>query len=780
MTDTERPWSTPIVKLDDFRDRAVRIEQPLRDFPRTEGQLHAVLGGAGMGKTSLLNVLPEWLQLRKRTRRGQYLVPTLIDYDKSDLKSPQFFLLQVVKCLREGLRKLGLCTIAERNFEPYFADRPPAEGFREALNFLLEQARQASSAKGRPLRDVRLMGLIDNADEIACQTWAFDLFRDLRNLYAREELIRRYLDLVLAGENWLARYFRSGAPWADGGRLFLCPMTPEAISTWLKDVSEGQLIAPLAQAVAVESGGHPSLMSYFVYEIRRQAEDRGWGNLPPDMTERLVGHFIQQHQDILDGWVRSLWQADPPDVLWATYRLLAEAGDAGLETAIVEDKLWKNRGVLTDGKQALERLVWQGVVSPVPDKPQNFAAKGVFRRYCQQRPAGEPPPESPPPPTLVARRYVSAPMIEYDDFDLHMSAEGDHYRVRVKSHSAGEASDEFYNPISHDEQAAMWQSVTTQQERKRDVILPRPQLAGESRNIEAVGRDLFHAIFHGEVLARLRSAWENADREGLGLRIKLILEPPELHSLPWELLYDDKSPLEFLALSRQTPLVRYVEQPTPVPTFKQIEQLRLLFVVAAPENYPALNLDQEMENMRVALAPLKERRRLDYDIIRGRDANVSNLQQILLQKDYHVFHFLGHGAFDDALGQGVLLLEGIDGHGEPVSARQLARLLRDMPDIRLVFLNACETALATEMSPFASVAGALVKLDVPAVIASQYAISDKAAIRFAQMFYQALANFHPLETAVAEGRKAIDLSENNYEWGVPVLYLRAQNGRMFQ
>ena len=106
--------------------------------------------------------------------------------------------------------------------------------------------------------------------------------------------------------------------------------------------------------------------------------------------------------------------------------------------------------------------------------------------------------------------------------------------------------------------------------------------------------------------------------------------------------------------------------------------------------------------------------------------------------------------------------------------------LRDQVDVRLAFLNACETARATETSPFASVAGALVRFDVPGVVATQYAISDRAAVSFARKFYQALAEGYPLEAAVAEGRKAIDLSEKNYEWGVPVLYLRAQDGRVFQ
>ena len=132
MTDAERlRWSEPVTDLADFRDRAIRIEQPFQNFPQTEGRLHAVLGGAGMGKTSLLNVLPGWL-LREPVRRGQYLAPTAIDChgENGDLESPRAFLLLVIKRLREGLRELGLCTIAERNFEPYFKGRSPVDGFR--------------------------------------------------------------------------------------------------------------------------------------------------------------------------------------------------------------------------------------------------------------------------------------------------------------------------------------------------------------------------------------------------------------------------------------------------------------------------------------------------------------------------------------------------------------------------------------------------------------------------------------------------------------------------
>jgi len=769
MTDATPPqWSDPVVDLNDFRDRASRMEHPFRDFPRTEGRLHAVLGGARMGKTSLLNVLPGWL-LQEPVRSGQHLAPTPIHYRRheGDLDSARAFLLRLVKELREGLRNLGLCTIAERNFEPYFEGRSPAEGFRDALAFLLEQVRRASSVDGRPLGEVRLIGLVDDAEEVARCLWAPDLFRDLRGLYAREELVRRRLDLVLAGEDRLARYFDSGAPWSDGGRLSLPPMTPEAVSTWLYDSSQGQVAVSLVRAIAAESGGQPYLVRYFIHEIRRQAERRrGWDRLPPDVMDRLAVRFIQQHQDVLVAWALSLRRADPRDVTWSTYRLLAQAGSSGLDVNDVEDGLW-DLGLQVDVEGTLERLVWQGVVLCVPGEPTRFVAEGVFRRYFQQQ---ETVPEPPPEPEVWAapeigrsRRVQLAP--DYDDFILRLSAEGGGYRVRVSS-TEGETSGEFRNPLSPGEQTAIWRTVT--------------EGTHQPGELEAIGGRLFRAVFRDEVRVLFRSAWRGARSDRLGLRIKLILEPPELHGLPWEFLYDEDQQ-DFLALRNKTPLVRYVEQPRPIPDFRPVERLRLLFFMASPQDLLPLDLAREVDNIRTALEPWRAQGWLDYKIAQRPEADTQSLQRILRQEAYHIFHFLGHGTFDAASRQGMLLLEGADGRSESLTARQLARFLRDEVDVRLAFLDACETALAPETAPFASVAGALVQAGVPAVVATQYAISDGAAASFAREFYHALADFYPLEAAVAEGRRAIDLlPEENYEWGVPVLYLRAQHGRLFR
>jgi CHAT domain-containing protein len=97
--------------------------------------------------------------------------------------------------------------------------------------------------------------------------------------------------------------------------------------------------------------------------------------------------------------------------------------------------------------------------------------------------------------------------------------------------------------------------------------------------------------------------------------------------------------------------------------------------------------------------------------------------------------------------------------------------LHDVPTLRLVFLNACETATVTRekgLDPFAGVASAMVMAGLPAVVAMQFPISDQAAITFAQRFYPLLARGHPVDAAVAGARRAIRLADpGTMEWATP-------------
>jgi CHAT domain len=67
---------------------------------------------------------------------------------------------------------------------------------------------------------------------------------------------------------------------------------------------------------------------------------------------------------------------------------------------------------------------------------------------------------------------------------------------------------------------------------------------------------------------------------------------------------------------------------------------------------------------------------------------------------WHVLHFIGHGGFDQATGEGTIALAGEDGRSDPVGAEDLSRLLGDHYPLRLVVLNACDTGRANALDAF--------------------------------------------------------------------------------
>lgn len=149
-------------------------------------------------------------------------------------------------------------------------------------------------------------------------------------------------------------------------------------------------------------------------------------------------------------------------------------------------------------------------------------------------------------------------------------------------------------------------------------------------------------------------------------------------------------------------------------------------------------------------------------------------------EQYHIFHFVGHGGFDQQTESGVLLLEDEQGRSRLVNGHYLGALLRDHFSLRLALLNACEGARTSRSDPFAGVAQHLVQQGIPAVIAMQFEITDPAAITLAHEFYNALADNYGVDAALAEARKVLYAAGNDIEWGTPVLYMRAQSGQLFE
>ncbi len=294
-----------------------------------------------------------------------------------------------------------------------------------------------------------------------------------------------------------------------------------------------------------------------------------------------------------------------------------------------------------------------------------------------------------------------------------------------------------------------------------------------------MGTALFAAMFAGAAQQRLDAALDAAGgAQPGGLRLRLDLSgAPELAALPWEYLYHPERSF-FLALSPDLTLVRYVQMPEPVRLLHVEPPLRILAMACSPSDLDPLDVARERENLTGSLQRLVDARMVEIDWAPRN--TLESLISMLGRRDYHIFHFMGHGAYlgDDGDLSGYLMFENADGTAAPVSAERLGQAFRRT--VRLAVINACEGAAGDVQAPSTGVATSLLQQGIPAVVAMQFSISDAIAIPFASEFYSAMAVGLPVDAAVTSARRNVWARfDDSGEWATPVLFLRAPDGNIF-
>lgn len=369
--------------------------------------------------------------------------------------------------------------------------------------------------------------------------------------------------------------------------------------------------------------------------------------------------------------------------------------------------------------------------------------------------------------------------IEYQDFVVQIGPgrEGE-LAVRVLQSPAGQGGAPFQLPWMPTEWLGLRSGLSRAYRH-----LGADEAPGETAlSPREIGARLFSALFSGQVGDLFSRSRGLAGGRGLRIVLRFQLDEKDprltlLHSLPWELLYEPGA-RDFLGLSRRTPIVRFLEVPRPAPPLPLPSPLRILVAPAAPDGHTLLHLDTERREILDA-----------WEVSPGVDVVVRDLtgpgalRKILLKETFHALHFMGHGEVDPVSGTGVLFFAGPDGARIAVTGEALTTVLKDFEDLRLVFLNSCEsgrTPEGSEVDPFAGVATALVLGGLPAVLAMQLPILDDAAILFSRTVYDRLAAGDPIDAAVTEGRQALhSFRPDTVEWAIPVLFTRSADGRIF-
>jgi len=348
----------------------------------------------------------------------------------------------------------------------------------------------------------------------------------------------------------------------------------------------------------------------------------------------------------------------------------------------------------------------------------------------------------------------------------------------------------------------------------------------------ALGRALFHDeqpgnrdnVLQGEPGEfTLKTGFQRAlvsakNTEGLHLQLRIGNTCPDLHKVNWEYLWDSEGqgggPL---ACDAGTPFARVLEVGKNIgkaPRISIKKRLRILAAMASPADLlpsegltakDALNglapLDvAEIKVLRAQIAKLGDwiEPLEGENLLVSPDARVSakalreRLEGAPNGRPFHVLHLLCHGLIRN--GKAYLVLQRSDSdEAELVPETHIAESLRASVNkgLQLVVLASCHTAIGTTDPVLGGVARRLVAEGIPAVVAMQGKLDFTAAQYFSRKLYAELVRDGVVDRAVNAARNELYLHRplepqdrgqdrvSRDQWGVPVLFMRVSDGRLF-
>jgi hypothetical protein len=185
---------------------------------------------------------------------------------------------------------------------------------------------------------------------------------------------------------------------------------------------------------------------------------------------------------------------------------------------------------------------------------------------------------------------------------------------------------------------------------------------------------------------------------------------------------------------------------------------KILFLASSPVDEARLRLDKEAREIDEGLRRANKREQFKLDqrwAIRS-----DELRRALLDTEPKIVHFSGHGLGDDGI-----VVEDDSGMSKLISTKALAELFELCANhVECVVLNAC----------YSEVQATAIAQHINYVIGMSQSIGDRAAIKFAAGFYDALGAGRPIETAFRFGCNAIQL-EGIPEHLIPKIKKRYQD-----
>jgi tetratricopeptide (TPR) repeat protein len=301
-----------------------------------------------------------------------------------------------------------------------------------------------------------------------------------------------------------------------------------------------------------------------------------------------------------------------------------------------------------------------------------------------------------------------------------------------------------------------------------------------SSDLVSLGQELYNALFQGTIRDSWMIAQGVAQSQKQILRLRLGLKGDRLPRLPWEVLHDGARPLATgtdVVFSRYQSVFAAFPCPVVRPAATEADRpLRILMVLAAPTDQEVLQLHQEAAHLQAELQrdshagqpPTLEVTILDQP---GRE----QLTQALERGHYDILHYAGHSNLSGSGGD-LYLVSNKTGLTEVLSGDDLAGLLVNN-GVHMAVFNSCRgvyTATAAEGGGNAgSLAEALLKRGVPAVLAMAERIPDEVALSLSRLFYRNLKQHSPIDLSLSRARQGLlsAYGSDQLYWALPILYL---------
>ncbi len=362
--------------------------------------------------------------------------------------------------------------------------------------------------------------------------------------------------------------------------------------------------------------------------------------------------------------------------------------------------------------------------------------------------------------------------------------QGQIYQIKVFDSPAGDAEGTLLLPFSRN-QFLHWAKYHGDLPVGVEHNVPPVETPLSGLDQFGVGVLLYRALFQGEVKEVFERARVFCEERQLDLRIVMRFETQcENHlaaaGLPWELMCDPNS-YQYLCLQPRLSLVRYLEHPHKLQRPPMPAPLKILAIISNPKGDDRLTVRRfDTETVKANLCDALRKSSFELHVLEK--PTLDALFGHLVQHDYDVLHFVGHGGFID--GKGGLLFENEAGFYDLVDDQRFARALVPAQRMRLVHLVSCNTGVSCageRFSPFQGMSHALVGGKMTTVVAMQFLFRVKEAGLYCETFYDRIADGEPLDKAVDTARLRLSLKDNkSITWATPVVFLRDENAHLFQ